>query len=202
MAMVDSVLSKNSINTSKNNENEYLNVKGNLIDYKDNNITTYFDNFKEYSADSILEKREDKEKKAKQIDFLKRKILNMLINENIVVGYTSMTEVFLDKCIEDDLSLTKDILNMIYVACYDNPENLQKFIEVMSNLNYQKLYPTNTILALGVINHVDIGVQEAAIAAFEKWDDGRNVAILKSTKYTVEWIEDYANEVIDYLESC
>jgi hypothetical protein len=135
-------------------------------------------------------------------EIIKRRIINMMKNENVVVGFTSMTEIFLSELLEKDLSLLKDVLNLVYTEVFDNPEELQKFIEIMSNLEYEVLHPTNTILALGVIQHTDIGVQEAAIAAFEKWDDKTNLKLLKNINYTADWIEDYANEVIQYLEGC
>lgn len=152
------------------------------------------------SINSLQKNQREVEKS--RIETYKRKVLSMLTNENIVVGYTSMTEVFLSKLLENDRYEVKEILNLIYVECFDQPEILQRITEVMSNLDYDKLFPTNTILAMGVINHIDIGVQEAAIAAFEKWDDKRNLPVLKNINYTTDWIEDYAREVIQYLESC
>ncbi|HDR8123586.1 hypothetical protein PDN28_14500 [Bacillus cereus] len=139
---------------------------------------------------------------SKRNELLKRKILNMLKNENIEVGYTSMTEMFLNKMLKNDLSETKDIINLIYFDVFDKPKLLQKLVEVVSDLDYEKLSPLNKIIAVGVINHKDVGVQEAAIAAFEKWDDKENLKLLMNIQYTTPWIEDYAKEVIEYLEGC
>lgn len=138
----------------------------------------------------------------KKIQLIKNKALRTLMNEDVAVGYSSMTERYFNDLLKEDVLLLKDILNHIYKDVFDDAEILQKFIEVMSNLDYELLHPTNTILAVGVINHVDVGVQEAALAAFEKWDDKSNANFLKNINYTTGWIEKYAEEIIDYLESC
>lgn len=187
-----------------------INVEG--ISYSNKDESPYikkeedFFSVKEFSASTSTESSFNKEastlKSEKDLQVIKRKVLSMLINEDIIVGYSSMTEVFLNELLEKDPSLTKEVINRLYVENIEKPIRLQKIIEVMSNLDYKKMYPTNIILALGVINNVDVAVQEAAIAAYEKWEDPKNISVLKSTKYTVEWIEDYAKEVIDYLEGC
>lgn len=138
----------------------------------------------------------------KKVQFTTNKALRLLMNEDIAVGYSSMTERYFNDLSKEDVSFLKDVINLVYKDAFDNVEVLQKFIEVMSNLDYELLYPTNTILAIGVINHIDVGVQEAALAAFEKWDDKGNVNMLKNINYTTGWIGKYAQEIIDYLESC
>lgn len=190
-------------------------VENKGIPYRQDDKNSYLkENFfevKEYSASSSNETTVKKESSVntfinknpeKQIELLKRKVLSMLKNEDIVVGYTSMTELFLQDLLEQNPSLAKEVINRLYVENLENPGRLQKIIEVMSNLDYEGMYPTNTILALGVINNIDVAVQEAAIAAYEKWEDPKNISVLRSTNYTVDWIEDYAKEVIDYLEGC
>lgn len=132
----------------------------------------------------------------------KNKVLRLLDNEDIAVGFSSLTERFFSDLLDRDTLFLLDLLNLIYKENFDNVELMQKFIEVMSNLDYKALYPTNTILALGVINHTNIGIQEAAIAAFEKWDDKNNLTLLKNINYTTPWVEEYAKNVIQYLESC
>lgn len=133
---------------------------------------------------------------------LKKQVLNLLVNEDVDVGTTSVVELYLEKLLDQDSSQVKEILSLISCEVFDKPEILQKLIEVMSNLDYEKLYPTNTIIALNPINHTDIRVQEAAIAAFEKWDDKSNLKLLRNINYTADWIEDYAKRVIEYLEGC
>lgn len=137
-----------------------------------------------------------------EILHIKDNAIRTLVNDDIMVGYSSLTENYFKELLNKDVSIFKDVLNLVYYEVFDNDENLQKFIEVMSNLDYELIYPTNTILALGAINHINIGVQEAAIAAFEKWDDKKNTKFLKNIHYTPEWIKNYAHNVIEYLESC
>lgn len=160
---------------------------------------TYSD---ESKTSSIKDINEIKIAISKRNDILKRKILNMLRNESIVVGYTSMTEMYIAEMLEKDIYKTKDVLGVICYENFDNPRMLQKILEVMSNLDYEKLKPTNTLQAAVAINHVDVGVQEAAIASFEKWDDKENLNLLRNINYATPWIESYAKEVIEYLESC
>ncbi|WP_322552034.1 hypothetical protein AAB109_11350 [Priestia megaterium] len=189
----------------KKDINAFIKKEGNLYSVKENSSNSNNDTVysKESTASSLQDTRNENRTKKKRYELEKRKVLNMLINENIAVGYTSMTEMYFKQLLKvEGTSLTKEVINLIYAEHFDNPEILQKITEVMSNLDYDELYPTNTILALGMTNHTDINVQEAAIAAYEKWDDKRNLKFLKNINYTADWIEDYANSVIDYLESC
>lgn len=157
---------------------------------------------KTLSAIEEVDRNRYAEKNKIEINNLKRQVLHMLKNENIEVGYTSMTEFFLANLLKQNVYQLKEILSLLQVENFDKPEIMQKLIEVMSNLDYKLLYPTNTIIALSFINHNDIGVQEAAIASFEKWDDKRNVNLLNNINYTANWIENYAKDVIQYLEGC
>ncbi|MGR9544826.1 hypothetical protein [Priestia megaterium] len=184
--------------------NAFIKKEGNLYSVKENSASSNNDTVysKENAASSLQSTGKENRTKKKKSELEKRKVVNMLINENIAVGYTSMTEMYLNQLLKADLSLTKDVLNLIYSEHFDNPDILQKITEVMSNLDYEKLYPTNTILVMAIISHTDINVQEAVIASFEKWDDKRNLKYLNNINYTADWIEDYANSVIDYLESC
>lgn len=156
-----------------------------------------FNSQKELKNDIFVKKRN-----VSQSIIFQRQAINLLKNENIIVGYTSASELYLEELLLQDITQLKEVLNSVYTAIFSNPELLQKFIEVISNLDYESLYPTNTILALGVINHTDVGVQEAALAAFEKWDDKRNLSFLYNINYATPWLKDYADDVINYLESC
>lgn len=130
------------------------------------------------------------------------RIKTMLNNEQIEVGYSSLTENYIESILEDNPNLTKEVINSIYIENFADPAFLHKLIEVVSNLDYEKMYPTNTILALGTLNHKDVRVQEASIASFEKWDDKKNLSVLQNIEFCNEWLKEYAEEVIEYLEGC
>lgn len=182
----------------KANQDNYIdeNKKDNI--FVKNIYSSNYVNFNEERTNPELLKQQY----ANRIQVNKNKAIRLLKNEDIAIGYNSMTERFFNDLLVEDPSFLKDLLNHIVIDVFKNEEILQKFIEVMSNLDYDSLYPTNTILALGTVNHANVGVQEAALAAYEKWDDKRNLNILKNIKYTTGWIEKYAKEIIDYLESC
>ena len=139
----------------------------------------------------------------KNLEFYKRKTLNLLVNEDIIVGYSSRCEEYLSDLISiESPMLVKELISQLYYENFENPDRIYKIIEIMSNLDYKTLKPMNTIIALGAVNYDDIKVQEAAVASLEKWEDPDNIKLLMNVKYSTRWIEEYAQEVIEYLESC
>jgi len=173
-----------------------LYIQSNDITFKENislsssrDSISYFGNF-----ENNLEKR---------ISKCKKRIINLLTNEDVIVGYSSRSQDYMARLIlNNEENLVKEAISQLFIENVDNFDFTYKLIEVMSNLEYKKLYPNNTFIAFSSVNHKDVRIQEAAIASIEKWEDSRNLKYLKNIDYTTEWIEEYANNVINYLESC
>ena len=128
--------------------------------------------------------------------------INLLNYDNVDVGYISQLEVYFKELLMKDKDFLKELLSYTQQKIIDNDNLLVKFIEVVSNLNYEDLKPFNFILVCGSLGNKSIPVQEASVAAFEKWGDQDNVGFLRSVKYHTKWLTEYAENVISYLESC
>lgn len=130
------------------------------------------------------------------------KIKRLLKSEDINVGYTSKTEQYLADLLEKDPSFAKEVINHLYLEFFTEPIYLLYIIEIMSNLNYIKMQPNNITMALNTLNHKNIAVQEASVAAFEKWEDPNNIEYLRSMELPSDWMRSYTEEVIEYLKGC
>lgn len=150
-----------------------------------------------FDKQSLIDGKVEESKKA-----LKRKIYKMLKEEQVFTGYTSLIEFHFEELLKYKPLKFKEILNEIFIEEFDKPEILSKLIEVVSNFDYEVLYPFNITMVIGSLNHVDLRVVEASVAAIEKWENKNHAVILKNISFPSPWMEKYISEVISYLESC
>ena len=71
----------------------------------------------------------------------------------------------------------------------------------MSAFSYEVLLPYAPTLALAALSHCDEEVREGGIRAFEQWGHPSGINILRYTKTSWKWLEDYRLQTIAYLES-
>lgn len=152
----------------------------------------------------ITKNRLDKKLGNKEIDHsyllkLKKEFETLIKEEEVVAGYVSRSQSWLEEKLLNSPSIKQVILELAR-SFFEEPHNLAKLIEVVSSIDYNLLSPYNHSLIQLSISHKDIEIQEACIASYEKWDDKENVKYLKSTSFSNSFIKNYADEVIRYLE--
>lgn len=205
MFSYSSKMSTSCLGTEGTNENEIQNIKTYIFSTDmSNTILDFEQNLMDdcsLSSNSTFSEKKYKRNRQREIEFQKNKVFAMLKSENVIVGYSSETERYLEYLISQDKDIVKNIFQIIIHNEFDNPIILQKAIEVFSNLNDEDLNPSFSLVLIATINHKNINVQEASIAAFEKWDNKSNITLLKNINYTTPWIKDYADSVVEYLES-
>jgi hypothetical protein len=128
-----------------------------------------------------------------------RELIRILSDDNSMIGYTSNTQIFIKQLIDINKKLAGEIILQVNRSIYHSPLLLAKLIEAISNIDYEIFAPYNYSVIQASLHYDDIEVQEAVIAAYEKWEDPENVTFLENTTFSNKFISNYAKEVICYL---
>lgn len=126
--------------------------------------------------------------------------LIIIREDNVIPGYVSKSQLFLEINLEKNRPLVGEVIIRAHRSLYNNPTNLAKLIEAVSNIDYVLLAPYNFSIVQSSVSHSDIEIQEAVISSFEKWEDPENLTFLTNNSYTNDFIKQYANDVIEYLK--
>jgi hypothetical protein len=129
-----------------------------------------------------------------------KELIRIISDDNTMIGYTSTTELYINSLFSSNRYLAGDVIISVQREIYDKPILLAKLIEAVSNLDYDLLNPYNFTIVQASLSHKDIEVQEAVVAAYEKWEDPQNAIFLEHSTYDNEFIHNYAQEVISYLK--
>lgn len=128
------------------------------------------------------------------------KFLGMLRNEIVEPGFISATELYLKSELRKNPFETKDWLNRILIDNLKKPDILVKLLHIISDIDYNLIEPQGPTFALAASRHPDNEVQEYSIRVFEKWGNRESLEILKGVRFQEEWLQEYADEVINDLE--
>ena len=130
-----------------------------------------------------------------------KKTLSYLKSDNIVEGDVSKTQIYLEALAEKDRLLFLEVFQKTWVAVYYSPEHLRNYLCVAASMDYSLMKDRADVLILGCSAHEDALVQEAAIRAFESWENPEHATHLRAMrKFEEKWIEDYKQRTILFLE--
>ncbi|MGX5556727.1 hypothetical protein [Bacillus cereus] len=128
------------------------------------------------------------------------KFLSMLRNDYIEAGYYSSSELYLKSKLEKDPIIAKSWLNKFFYDNLANSEILVKLLHIISDIDYRIMAPEGPIMAMAASNYDDDEVREYSIRVFEKWANPESLKVLKKIRFSEDWLQEYANEVIIDLE--
>lgn len=199
-------LALNSITTSYLKQNRGADVSKNKfiklfpdINLDDEKNTYDIQNFFQTTKNRFDQKTHNKEAEYSHLIKLKKEFEMLIKEEDIVAGYVSKSQSWLEEQLLENPSI-KQIILELNRSFFDSPHNLSKLIEVVSSIDYNLLTPYNHCLIQASISHQDIEIQEACIASYEKWEDKENLKFLRHTSFSNDFVKNYADEVIRYLE--
>lgn len=93
------------------------------------------------------------------------------------------------------------VVQNIYLESAGNKVNLLALIKAISMLDYDRLHPHGSMIALASLSHKDVEVIEAGIRAYEHWGSKAGILALKNARVRLDWLDDYRLETVKYLES-
>ncbi|MGG8199670.1 hypothetical protein PGO47_05300 [Klebsiella aerogenes] len=137
-----------------------------------------------------------------QVQRCLKNALLYLKSENYVEGEVTRTQIYLEALAEKDYALFLEVFQRVWISVYYSPEYLRNFLCVAASMDYKLMKDRADVLILGCSAHGDVLVQEAAIRAFESWENPIHASHLRAMrKFDEKWIEDYRQSTIKFLES-
>ncbi|WP_227907463.1 hypothetical protein [Escherichia coli] len=137
-----------------------------------------------------------------QVQRCLKNALLYLKSENYIEGEITKTQIYLESLSEKNKSLFLEVFQRVWVSIYYSPEYLRNFLYIAASMDYELMKDRADVLILGCSAHEDVLVQEAAIRAFESWENPEHAAHLRAMrKFNEKWIEDYRQSTINFLES-
>ncbi|WP_406860982.1 hypothetical protein WHU70_14325 [Escherichia coli] len=137
-----------------------------------------------------------------QVQRCLKNALLYLKSENYIEGEITKTQIYLESLSEKNKSLFLEVFQRVWVSIYYSPEYLRNFLYIAASMDYELMKDCADVLILGCSAHEDVLVQEAAIRAFESWENPEHASHLRAMrKFNEKWIEDYRQSTINFLES-
>lgn len=130
----------------------------------------------------------------------KNAIFNMIKNESVDPGYYTSAEVEIKKLLKSEPLKVKDWICQIFYENFSDKNLLLKILYILSDIDYDHLKPQGPLIAVACASHLDEEVQEFSIRMFENWSNVESLELLRSIKYQVAWLNEYAQEVISDIE--
>ncbi len=131
----------------------------------------------------------------------KNDIINVIRNDYFEAGIISQSENYiLNIANTNNYEYIRDAANNLYLEYYNDSHILTGLLIMMGTLSYEDALPQGQTMALGLLQHKEISVRDRAVQVFERWNSKKGLDVLKELHCDQEWLQDYVNKVIKYLE--
>jgi tRNA G37 N-methylase Trm5 len=138
-------------------------------------------------------------RKNKSLNRLQKTLVEMISNDTFEFGFESRTEAFVREILLNNKSDTLQAISDVYLQNTKKPEVLMGLLHILSSMNYDDVYPSAPITILAAFSHSNVEVNEAAIRAFENWNNSDSLQYLENIVLSTDWLQDYLDEVINFI---
>lgn len=123
-------------------------------------------------------------------------LMSYFYEENIINGTIS----YFIELAEADENKFKDTFINIYNTAMQNDNHivLCNLFIMLSQIDFSKVCDWAPSFAISALYGEYIDVDEIIIKLFEAWEDKEACELLKLQKFEYKWLQDFADEVIDY----
>lgn len=132
---------------------------------------------------------------------IKNELLSIINEDVIIPGYYSNAEVYFRHIIEENKDLAFNILNEIYIDNLENENILFALIHLVSNFEYDYIYPIGHTIALLTASIGSEVLIEFTLRAYEKWGNAKSLIQLRKMPINIPWLDEYRRELIEDIES-
>jgi hypothetical protein len=183
--------------------NPVLNPKQKTIEpffIKFDNAVFVIDNIETENTISTENKVNNKRLLELEQKFSKR-FISHILEDDFEYGIDFKAHSIVKEQMSVNAAVTKDWLNRIYVANFQNSEILIGILRVIARFEKEEIFPIGHTIAAASLNHKDEIVQETAIRAFESWGGSTSLKILENVTVSSKWVKEYLEDVISDLKS-
>jgi hypothetical protein len=130
-------------------------------------------------------------------------IADYVLEDEYIEGQISKSQLYMESLYNQDPDILRDSFQKAWLNIYSHGEYaVYTFISIASCLDYYWLKDRADTLIFAGYSHVSELVNEATIRAIESWEQPHHIALLKEMKpLEIKWLEDYKQNVTQYLET-
>lgn len=134
------------------------------------------------------------------MDKLTTDVKEELLDHYFETGKSSIAQRYFEK-----ISASIDIVDLMqsiffYAKSIKNHLLEWNVMVCLSQIEYRQLNDKAAVLAVAATRSENLDVQEIAIMCFENWEDKQACRFLEGMKFEESWLQEYANEVIEYVK--
>jgi hypothetical protein len=127
-------------------------------------------------------------------------LIEHINNAYFEFGFRSEVDEYLVEAFRQYGPLSRQWLEEIFNEQFDSPYNLCGILRTIAHFEYCDLHPQGMTIATAALAHTDQEVRECGIRCFENWEEPEALKILRNITVSENWLRDYLDEVIAYLE--
>lgn len=134
-----------------------------------------------------------------EIDILER-LIRALRDSPVTPGEISSADEEMDRLMSQDPQRVMNSLSKYMLEVFSNPETLANILLLVGRQPFKLMYGTGVTMAVAGLTHKNFMVKEAAIRAFEQWNDPSSLKILTNLGDLPEWLMSYIRDVIASIQ--
>lgn len=140
------------------------------------------------------------EQKNNQTKIIEDEILEIIRSEDYEEGMTSKIEEYMEQDFSKyELEIIRKAAQRISIENLSNTKIINGILRMISSRTYDEMYPEGQYIGLALLQNKNITLREKGIQLFEYWKSKKGVKILESLECDQEWLQNYVNKIIDYL---
>lgn len=188
--LLSTLLTETSIKTKLSYNEKYIEgLYDNSSNGTKNRLNTLTDNSSNKKNKSTIDD--------KRVNQLKVELENMLKNDEFDVGYESKSSIYFKKIMEQNQIEAKEALQRCFVDNYSNAKIIYGTLSIISDIEYDDVYPVGQAIALGSGNHINDDIKEATIRVFEHWCNEESLKLINNISFSDKWLDNYRLRVIN-----
>lgn len=135
--------------------------------------------------------------------WLSADVRDSVTSEFYETGQYSPLQRFVEDHLLDHPDFLQEFFNSLfhYAVRVDSRVLTWNTIVVLSQIPYMYLGKWADMIAVTATRSPYMDIQEMGIRCFENWEDGDACVFLNNCSFSEKWLQDYADEVCDYIKS-
>jgi len=130
----------------------------------------------------------------------KNQLIRSIKNDEFELGEISSSSIIFSDMMRQNENVAKRAINEVFLDCFHDDNVVYGVLEIISDIEYDVIYPNGQTIALAVSAYSDDRIKEALVRAFENWCNVESLRILNTIKFTSSWLESYRLDVIKDIE--
>lgn len=166
------------------------------IDYHSNENERRLLYGENYSSENILNENRKKEINGKTEEFL-----YLLRHSYFEDGMENEVSRFLDKLMEDNMCVTREWINDIFIKKYNDSNVVIRILYLLTNYSRREMGGNAISMAIMGLSHKDDMVKSAALKVVDHWNSPDMLPLLKNIEVKTPWVEDMLNVIVQQIEN-